>query len=171
MVYDVLLKRITKENFAEFGEYLDERSTMPTSAEANFDWWNEIGIIDLKGRISVGVVKPVFHQDFSETVFEQHSNTPEVLVPLDEDVVLLLGRKDAFATGNMSGDAFSAFLVPRGAVVSIRPGIWHHAPMVLNRSSRVIVLFSENTSLADNTLKNVGKDGNAVRVDIGPNDL
>lgn len=165
MLYDVQLKKISKENFASFGGYFDESSSVPVSAERYFSWWNGVGIIDIKGRTSVGVVRPVFNPDFSETIFEQHRNTPEVLIPVDEDVILLLGKEAAFKNEIPSKEDFEAFLVPRGTVVSINPGVWHHSPMAMNKFSRVIVLFKENTSQNDNAVRNTRNVDLTVKVD------
>lgn len=166
MIYEVSLKKINQSNFADYGEYLDESEMTPTASEECFDWWNAVGFIDIEGRTSLGVVKPKYNSRFTEEVFEQHNKTPEVLIPMDEDVILLLAKEDAFKNEIPSNDDFEAFLVPRGTVVTLKPGVWHHAPMVLEKESRVLVLFKENTSFEDIIVKDLGKVGITVMVKI-----
>jgi ureidoglycolate hydrolase len=167
MVYKIALKNITRENFSEFGQYLDESGSIPTFSGPAFDWWNAVGILDMKGKISLGVVKPNFMPDFSEQVFEQHNNTQEVLIPIDDDVILLLGTTNAFQDEIPSEDAFEAFRVPKGTVVSLNPGVWHHAPMTLKGSVRTLVLFRENTSFEDIVIQDLKKSGLIVKVILG----
>lgn len=134
MVYEITLKKITKENFFYYGKYYDESERIPNYSDSSFDWWNAVGIIDIQGRTSLGVVKSNFNSEFSEQVFEQHNNTPEVLIPIDDDVILLLGKEQVFCNEIPSKGDFEAFQVPRGKAVSINPGVWHHAPMTLKNS-------------------------------------
>jgi ureidoglycolate hydrolase len=166
MVYEIQLKKITKSNFEHYGSYFDENGTDPTYSDKYFDWWNAVGIIQIEGRSSLGIVRPKSNPFFSEQVFEQHNNTPEVLIPLDEDVIILLGKASAFDTAVPSKDSFEAFLVPKGTAVSLNPGVWHHAPMVMSQYSRVMVLFKENTSFEDSIVKDLSSLDMTVKVKI-----
>jgi len=57
---------------------------------------------------------------------EFHSSCGEGILPLDGDVLIHVG----FATPNgvVPLDELEVFLVPRGTLVTLRPGVWHHAP-------------------------------------------
>lgn len=164
MIYEVALKNITRENIREFGDYFDVAGVEPTYSDAIFDWWNEVGFADLGGRASFGIVQPRFNPEFSETIFEQHSNTPEVLIPIDEDIIVLVAKKDAFSDGIPRLGDFDAFLVPKGTAVSLKPGVWHHAPMVMGVSSRVFVIFKEKTSFEDCLTKDLRSIGLTIKV-------
>src|SRR3954452_15327175 len=121
MIYEIPLKKINKENFRDYGTYLDESDITPTYSDSAFNWWNAVGIIDIEGEISVGVVRPNFNPEFSEQVFEAHNHTPEVLVPIDDNVIVLVGNKSAFDGGMPSREDFEAFLLPKGMAVSLNP--------------------------------------------------
>jgi ureidoglycolate hydrolase len=166
MVYKIALKSITKDNFSDYGKYFDESDITPTYSDTAFDWWNAVGIIDIQGKTSLGVVKPNFNSEFAEQVFEQHSKTPEVLIPIDDDVIVLVGKVKAFDNAVPDEDDFEAFLVPKGKAVSLNPGVWHHAPMTLSGSVRTIVLFKENTSFEDIVVKDLSKQELTVKVKI-----
>jgi ureidoglycolate lyase len=164
MIYEVPLKNITRENFSSFGKYFNEKGTIPTFSDAGFDWWNEIGLADIPGKLSFGIVRPKYNPEFSEKSFEQHKHTPEILIPVDEDVIVLAGRRNAFIEEMPKPEDFEAFLVPRGTIVSLDAGVWHHAPMVKGASSRVVVIFKEKTSSDDNTMKDLSQMDLIIKV-------
>jgi ureidoglycolate hydrolase len=166
MIYEIPLKKINKENFRDYGTYLDESDITPTYSDSAFNWWNAVGIIDIEGEISVGVVRPNFNPEFSEQVFEAHNHTPEVLVPIDDNVIVLVGNKSAFDGGMPSREDFEAFLLPKGMAVSLNPGIWHHAPMTLSGSVKTLVFFKENTSFEDTIVKNLKEQDLVIKVKI-----
>lgn len=70
---------------------------------------------------------------------EYHDGSCETVLPLDGDVLMHV----APAT---PGDRFPAeqvevFLVPKGTVVVLRPGVWHHAPFTIE-TERVSCLIA-----------------------------
>ena len=166
MIYEIALKKINKENFRDYGTYIDESDIAPSYSDSAFDWWNAVGIIDIDGKTSVGVVRPNFNPDFSEQVFEAHNQTPEVLVPIDDDVIVLVGKKTAFDHGMPAMEDFEAFLLPKGMAVSLNTGIWHHAPMTLSSSVKTLVLFKENTSFEDTIVKDLKEQELVIKVKI-----
>lgn len=164
MIYRVKLEKISIGNFKEYGAYFSEQGIDPTFSGSYFDWWNEVGLADIGGRISFGVVKPKSNPELSERVFEQHRKTPEVLVPIDNDVIILVGKREAFENNPIREEDFGAFIVPRGTVVSLNPGVWHHAPMIEKGTARVLVIFREGTSVYDNTVVDLSTAGDVVQV-------
>jgi ureidoglycolate hydrolase len=132
MIYEIALKKINKDNFRDYGTYIDESGIAPTYSDPAFDWWNALSILQIEGNTSLGIVRPNYNPEFSEQVFEQHNHTPEVLVPIDDDVIVLVGKTTAFDHDMPLVEDFEAFLVPKGMAVSLNPGVWHHAPMTLS---------------------------------------
>ncbi|MFJ5713051.1 ureidoglycolate lyase [Neobacillus sp. NPDC093127] len=166
MIYEIALKKINNDNFSDYGTYIDESEIAPTYSDSAFDWWNAVGIFPIEGNISMGVVRPNFNPEFSEQVFEAHNLTPEVLVPIDDNVIVLVGKKRAFDNGMPAKEDFEAFLVPKGMAVSLNPGIWHHAPMTLSGSVKTLVLFKENTSFEDTIVKDLKEQGLVIKVKV-----
>lgn len=164
MVYEIPVKEITKENFSAFGKYFNEKGSAPTFSDTSFDWWNEVGLVDIKGGLSFGVVQPRYNAGFSERAFERHSRTPEILIPMDEDIIVLVGKRDTFSGKRPEPEDFEAFLAPRGTAVCIGAGVWHHAPMVTGVSSRVFVIYREKTASEDNTVKDLSRMDLTVKV-------
>ena len=64
-------------------------------------------------------------------VSEYHTGCGEGILPLDNDVLIHVGP----ATPNDSGcptEQIRIFKVPKGTMVVLRPGVWHHAPFTLD---------------------------------------
>jgi len=81
-------------------------------------------------------------------VTEYHSLTGEGILPLDRDVLIHVGP--ATPPGNPTPvDRFRIFRVPRGTVVCLRPGVWHHAPFGLGGTANVLIVLPERTYAND----------------------
>lgn len=80
---------------------------------------------------------------------EHHSRTCEMLLPLDQDVLMHFGP--ATPAGEAPPlDRFRVFRVPRGTLVVIRPGVWHHAPFATeDRPANILVALPERTYAND----------------------
>ncbi len=70
---------------------------------------------------------------------EYHDGSCEALMPIDGDVLVHVAPA-------VPGDRFPAelaevFLVPKGTMVVLRPGVWHHGPFAL-RAERVSCLVA-----------------------------
>ena len=59
-------------------------------------------------------------------VTEYHSYCGELMLPLDGDILMHVGP--ATANGVIPLDRIEVFHVPKGTLVVMNPGVWHHAP-------------------------------------------
>lgn len=80
-------------------------------------------------------------------VSECHSMTGETLLPLDSDVLIHVAP--ASADGRPPLARLRVFRVPRGTLVTLRPGVWHHAPFALGAPATVLVALPERTYAND----------------------
>ena len=62
-------------------------------------------------------------------VVECHSSTAEMLMPLDADVLMWFAPASVPDAG-FPGEKVRAFLVPKGTMVVIKPGTWHHLSLI-----------------------------------------
>ena len=62
-------------------------------------------------------------------VSEYHDTCCEVVLPLDGDVLMHVAP--AVPEKEFPFDQAEVFLVPRGTLCCLRPGVWHHAPYAL----------------------------------------
>jgi ureidoglycolate lyase len=82
-------------------------------------------------------------------VTEYHSYTGEGILPLDGDILIHAGP----ATPPDSPppiERFRVFRVPRGTMVCLRPGVWHHAPFAIGKNPvNVLIVLPERTYAND----------------------
>ena len=71
---------------------------------------------------------------------EFHDSSCEALLPLDADVVIHVAA--ATSGARFPSELVEAFLLPRGTMAVLRPGVWHHGPFVLGaeRASCLVAL-------------------------------
>lgn len=82
------------------------------------------------------------------SVTEYHSATGEGILPLDADVLIHVAP--AFKPGPPPLDQLEVFRLPRGIMVALNPGVWHHAPMVVGAdSASTLIVLPERTYAND----------------------
>ena len=82
-------------------------------------------------------------------VSEYHSSVGEVILPLDNDILIHVAEATPPGAG-VPVDEIKVFRVPCGTAVSLRPGIWHHAPFTVNGApANVLIVLPERTYAND----------------------
>jgi len=82
-------------------------------------------------------------------VTEYHTSVGEGILPLDADILIHVGPATP-ADGSVPLDKMRVFRVPRGTLVVLRPGVWHHAPFVMKgRVANVLIVLPERTYAND----------------------
>jgi ureidoglycolate lyase len=71
---------------------------------------------------------------------EYHDTSCEALMPLDGDVLVHVAP--AVPGDRFPADRAEVFLVPRGTMVVVRPGVWHHGPFALAPAGTVSCLVA-----------------------------
>lgn len=57
--------------------------------------------------------------------YEYHNTCAEAMLPLDGDAYIHVAP--AGPAGHVPYDEVEVFRVPKGTMVTLRPGVWHHA--------------------------------------------
>jgi ureidoglycolate lyase len=79
---------------------------------------------------------------------EYHTNTPEGIMPLDADVLMQVAPVSP--DGEVPLDKIEVFYIPKGTMVVIRPGVWHHSVFVKDSESvNVLIVLPERTYAND----------------------
>jgi ureidoglycolate lyase len=82
-------------------------------------------------------------------VTECHMATGEGILPLDNDILIHVGPATP-SDADPPLDKFRVFKAPKGTMVVLRPGVWHHAPFTLNRApANVLIVLPERTYAND----------------------
>ena len=92
----------------------------------------------------------VEQREFVIDVTEFHSRTGEGVLPLDSDVLIHVAP--ATPNGIVPLEKFRVFRVPRGTLVVLRPGVWHHAPFSPSGVANVLIVLPERTYSNDCTV-------------------
>jgi len=83
------------------------------------------------------------------TSAEFHNQTCEGILPLDNDVLIHVGPGTS-PHGPVPVDDFQVYRVPKGTMVILRPGVWHHAPYTANgQPANVLIVLPERTYVND----------------------
>ncbi|MCD6289797.1 MAG: ureidoglycolate lyase [Anaerolineae bacterium] len=80
---------------------------------------------------------------------EYHTATGEGILPLDGDVLLQVGPATP-PEENVPLDRIKVFRIPKGTMVVLRPGVWHHAPFAVGDTPvNVLIVLPERTYAND----------------------
>jgi ureidoglycolate lyase len=94
---------------------------------------------------------------------EFHTSTGEGILPLDNDIFIHVGPATA---GEVPFEKIRVFLIPKGTMVVLRPGTWHHAPFTSgNKPANVLIVLPERTYAIDCTVK-VSKEADLIEFEI-----
>ena len=81
---------------------------------------------------------------------EYHTRTSEIILPLNDDIVLHVAPA---TNGVPAPEETHAFLVPKGTMVQLKPGVWHLCPLPANvESLRALIILPECTYANDCTV-------------------
>lgn len=153
------IEKLTLEKFREFGVF---RNMFAPSAEKigepPIEFYRDMIQQTLGGNAIVSysscIVGP---REMIIDVSEFHTYTAEMLMPLDADVLMYFAP--AGVAGEFPADKARVFLVPKGTMVVIKPGTWHHGPFCLgDEPVSILVALPERTYANDCAVITLGGD-------------
>lgn len=145
-----VVKELGMGGFREYGSFV--RMIDPDVAKFGaepIEFFRDMLQVDLDGRTAASLsICRVCKRPLIISVAEHHSSCGEGILPLDGDVVIHVGP--ASRNGVVPVEDFEVFRVPKGTLVSLRPGVWHHAPFTLSGGPvNVLVILPERTYAND----------------------
>jgi ureidoglycolate lyase len=147
----VKIEELSVEKFWPFGQIA--RQIDPAAEKigaAPIEFFRDMAQLELgkTSQASFSTVR-VEKRDFMIDTFEYHSTCGEGILPLDNDVLIHVAP--ATPPGEaVPLDKLRVFRVPRGTLVVLRPGIWHHAPFTVNdQPANVLIVLPERTYAND----------------------
>ncbi len=142
---DIKAERLSERTFMPFGRVLDSAQKKPDSEEADFKFYYNLVEADFSGPVAISIVESKVQEDLFGRSLESHSRTPEVLVPLDGTIYLVLTKSTAGDPLKPDPASARAFIVDRGQGVLLSPGIWHRAPLSKERPVKTCCLIRKGT--------------------------
>ncbi len=147
---EITWKRLSPEAFAPFGVYANALNpAAPKLGAEPVEFFrdlvqSQLGSVPVASFSVCRVVKRPFILDVSE----YHDTCCEIVLPQDGDILMHVAP--AVPEKEFPFDQANVFLVPKGTICCLRPGVWHHAPFAY-RSDVVncLVVLPERTYAND----------------------
>ena len=90
------------------------------------------------------------HRFFPDRMAESYLTTPEMILPLNDDMVLHVAPASA---GTPVPELTKAFIVPKGTLVTINTAVWHLAPLPVSEPElQAMIILPECTYANDCTV-------------------
>jgi ureidoglycolate lyase len=121
-VKEITVKKLSPEGFAKYGTYANMINPVAPKIGAV---QSQLG---LSSMVSFGVCR-VVNRPFVMDVSEYHDSCCEVVMPLDGDIVMHVAP--AVPEKEFPFEQAEVFLVPKGTLCCLRPGVWHHGPYAI----------------------------------------
>ncbi len=155
------IEELTAESFAPFGEVIMQPDRGQDAQGPGWAWWGENQVMsggDRNYAIGYLDLQPA---ELSFNWAERHMQSDELLIPMGEECLVYVGPPDHLEEPDRLPplESFQVFRLRRGQGVLLEKGVWHGAPMALDKPLKVAVLL----------LKETGKvDGHVVRFEDTP---
>lgn len=153
----IKLEKLTKEAFAPYGEYFGFTEPTGYALKGELHTFYPDRVIASYGKTVAFSPLLVKKPDVMKiTQAEYHTTTPEVLVPLNDDMILHVAPPSG---GKPVPDYTKAFLVPKNTVVKMNACVWHLAPLPANVDELcVMVVLPECTYINDCVVVDLKED-------------
>lgn len=113
---------LTKEKFSEYGDFYN---LMEPEGHNLGTFFHDHVLYPVSGNAPVGFSALLAPKcDMVVTKAEYHNTTPEILLPLDGDVVIHVAPPSTAPEPELT----EAFYVPKGTIIRMNTGVWHMAP-------------------------------------------
>lgn len=146
------VQELSVEKFAPYGTYADMLNpTGPKIGRTPIEFYRDMGVVTAPGgQIGLSITK-VYRRPLIVNTAEYHDGCGEAMVPLDGDVLVHVAP--ATAHGDVPYDGFEIFRVPRGTLIVLRPGVWHHGPFCIDTESvNTLIVLPERVYATDCTV-------------------
>lgn len=158
---------LTSPAFADYGKRISPEEVEPTLAAEGFRFWDGLAGIGEGPGASLGLVRAEIAPR-GATVFEEHRHSPELLLPVEGTVHLLLGRADPKQPDRPAPDRFAAFRVEPGEGALLHPRTWHCAPVAETGPVTIWVVFATLTFREDCHRHDTAADGLSLHLEPFP---
>jgi ureidoglycolate lyase len=138
------VKKLSVESFFPYGTFAGMiNPTTIKMGKKPIEFYRDMLQLDLGGKsIASFSVCRVSKRPSVVDVSEYHTSCGEGVLPLNSDVVIHVGP--AMPNGEVPLDKIVMFHVPKGTMVVLRPGVWHHAPFAYrSKLANVLIVLPE----------------------------
>ncbi len=148
---------LTYETFAPFGTFysMTEPDSYALQGEIHRFYPDRIAE-SYTGRIGFSPILVKKPDVMQITQAEYHNTTPEMILPLNDDMIIHVAPASA---GTPLPEWTKAFIVPKGTLVKINTAIWHLAPLPVHvEELQAMIILPECTYATDCTVIDLKED-------------
>lgn len=147
----IKIEDLTVEAFAPFGEVIEQPSRAQDAQGPGWTWWGENHVMAGGARNYALGYLDLQPAELSFNWAERHMDSDELLVPMGADCLVYVGPPDYPDEPDHLPDLerFRVFHLHPGQGVLLGKGVWHGAPMALDRPLNVAVLLLKDTGRVD----------------------
>lgn len=160
---------LTPDAFEPFGEVLQPPSQAEDAGGAGWRWWGQVNLLPSTVRpYAIGLLD-LQPAPLAFDWAERHMHSSEVIIPTQHDCLVYVGPPLYFDQPERMPDLgeFRVFLVKAGRGVLLREGVWHGAPMAVDRPLKVFVLLPQDTGIVDASLVRFPENPVRIVLDTG----
>ncbi len=147
---DLKVEELSFEAFDEFGTF--KNTINPSTEHFGVDpvtFHRDMVQQDMGTKtITSYSVCRVLPRDYEINISEYHSHCGEGILPLDNDIIIHVAP--GAPNGELPVDKMRVFRVPQNTMVSVKPGVFHHAPWTVNdKVANVLIVLPGRTYAND----------------------
>ncbi|HGP2813235.1 TPA: ureidoglycolate lyase [Salmonella enterica] len=154
MIKQIKAQQLTAESFSHFGTFydFDSRQGFPLRGDG-FLYFPDKIVADSVTRVGYSLLTVERRYPLLIKVIEFHKATWEIIMPLNDDAVIHVSPPSA---GKINTDESQAFIVPARTLVKINTGVWHFAPLPVNKEElQALIILPEATYMNDCFVENL----------------
>lgn len=155
----VKVKELSVKDFGVYGSFANmiNPKTVKIGAEP-CEFYRDMVKLDLGGKaIASFSTCRVTKRPNVVDVTEYHSSCGEGILPLDGDILIHVAP--ATPNGVTPFERMEIFHVPKGTLVSLNPGVWHHGPFTVDtETANVLIVLPERTYANDCQVVEIPKE-------------
>lgn len=126
----IKMQELKKDIFDKYGNFSNMLS--PEGVHLGNDlcaFYRDLNRMSSSSNIIGFSVTRIHKRELVITELEHHDYTGEALMPIDGDICIHVAP--ATAKGDLPLQSIEVFRVPKGTLVTLRPGTWHTGPFVV----------------------------------------
>jgi len=147
----IKMSKLSDAEIKKYGEIVDVENINPNYKCDSFSFWENLSVIKHE-FCSMCMVQSYLREKNKNTIFENHNDTTETIVPLNGDIVLLLGKSLEKDKEKLNLNSIIAFKLESGKAFILGKNIWHYAPISINKDVKILILFEKDTPNKDTIL-------------------
>ena len=147
------IETLTAEAFAPFGQVIARPDASSDATGPGWMWWGETAALAPDSRpYGIGYLD-LQPAPLTFDWAERHMRSAEMLIPTDDCLIYVGPAQFLEEPGRAPApEQFRVFEVKRGQAVVLHPGVWHGAPLALDRPANVVVLLLQGSGTSDTSI-------------------